>query len=137
MSYLFIKKISFKEKSLYYSHKKLKIYKKPQKTPKKPKKPIFIGFFRWAFLGFFGWEFLGGFFWVGFFGWVFYCKPCMEVAEEEAKTTTAPDQDMLEATMDIHEMERGTVALLLPNMAHIVNMFTMDDRISESSHESF
>jgi hypothetical protein len=36
----------------------------------------------------------------------------MEVAEEEAKTMTGQDQDMLEATMDMHEMERGTVVLL-------------------------
>jgi hypothetical protein len=36
----------------------------------------------------------------------------MKVAEEEAKTTTGQDQDMLEATMDMHEMERGTLALL-------------------------
>jgi hypothetical protein len=47
MSYLFIKKISFKEKSLYYSHKKLKIEKNYLK------KTFLVGF-------------LGGFFWVGF-----------------------------------------------------------------------
>ncbi len=40
-----------KEKSLYYFHKNLKI-------KKKPKNPLFVGFFRWVFLG--------GFFWVGF-----------------------------------------------------------------------
>jgi hypothetical protein len=45
MSYLFIE-ICFKEKSLYYSHKKLKIKKKTKKT-------FLVGFFRW-------------FFWVGF-----------------------------------------------------------------------
>jgi hypothetical protein len=48
MSYLFIKKICFKEKSLYYFHKKFKV--------KKPKKTFFVG---WLFL-------------VGYFGWVFF-----------------------------------------------------------------
>jgi hypothetical protein len=43
MSYLFIKKISFEEKSFYYSHKKLKNLKKTEKN-------IFSGFFRWVFL---------------------------------------------------------------------------------------
>jgi hypothetical protein len=47
-----------KEKSLYNFYKKLKIKKKP--------KTILVGFFRW-------------FFWVGLFGWVLYCQPCMEV----------------------------------------------------------
>jgi hypothetical protein len=51
MSYL-LKKICFKEKSLYNFHKKLKIYK-TQKT------------FLVGFLGVF----------LGFFGWVFYCQP--------------------------------------------------------------
>ncbi len=47
-------KICFKEKSLYYFHKKLKIKKNP-KTQKTH--------FYWVFLcGFFGWVFLGGFF---------------------------------------------------------------------------
>jgi hypothetical protein len=44
-------KICFKEKSLYYFHKKLKIYINPKKNTKKT---FFVGF-------------LGGFFWVGFF----------------------------------------------------------------------
>jgi hypothetical protein len=48
MSYLFIKNLFQKEKSLYYLRKKLKI-KKNKKT----------------FLG-------------GFFGWVFYCEPCLD-----------------------------------------------------------
>jgi hypothetical protein len=67
MSYLFIK-ICFKQKSLYYFQKKLKI-------KKKQKKHIFLwvllggflGFFGW---GFFGWFFLGGLF-LGGFLWVF------------------------------------------------------------------
>jgi hypothetical protein len=54
------KKICFKEKSLYYFHKKFKI--------KKTQKNIFSGFFRWFFLG-------------GFFGRVFYCQPCSEVGD--------------------------------------------------------
>ncbi len=54
MSYLFIKNL-FKEKSLYYFHKKYKKFKKPKKN-------ILSGFFRLVFLG----GFLGGFFWVGF-----------------------------------------------------------------------
>ncbi len=29
----------------------------------------------------FWWVFLGVFFWVGFFGWVFYCQPCMKAME--------------------------------------------------------
>jgi hypothetical protein len=52
MSYLFIK-ICFKEKSLYFFHKKFKI-------KKKTKKIFFVGFldrFLWVF-----WVFLGGFF---------------------------------------------------------------------------
>ncbi len=50
MSYLFIKKISYKEKSLYYFHKKFKNLKFPKKT-------FLMCFFRWFF-----WVFLGGFF---------------------------------------------------------------------------
>jgi hypothetical protein len=57
MSYLFIK-ICFKEKSLYYFLQKLK-------KKKKKKINIFSGFFRWFFLG--------------YFGWVFYCQPCKQV----------------------------------------------------------
>jgi hypothetical protein len=53
MSYLFIK-ICFKEKSLYFFHKKLQNLKKPKKNKKKT---FLVGFFR---------VFLGGFFWVGF-----------------------------------------------------------------------
>jgi hypothetical protein len=60
------KNICFKEKSLYYFHKKLKI--------KKNKKHSFSGVFRWFFFGFF---------WVGFFGWVFYCQPWKEEEEED------------------------------------------------------
>jgi len=41
MSYLFIKKISFKEKSLYYFQKNIENIKKT----KKPQKTIFSGFF--------------------------------------------------------------------------------------------
>ncbi len=41
---------------MYYFHKKLKIYK----NPKKHVKLVF-----WVF-------------WVGFFGWVFYCQPCLQ-----------------------------------------------------------
>jgi hypothetical protein len=56
MSYLFCSfKICFKENSLYYFHKKLKI----EENPKKPKKLNFSGFFRCFFLGVH---------WVGFFG---------------------------------------------------------------------
>jgi hypothetical protein len=47
--YLFIK-ICFKDKSLYYFHKKIK--------NKKIKKHFWVGFFRWFFGGFFGWGFL-------------------------------------------------------------------------------
>jgi hypothetical protein len=54
MSYLLIK-ICFKEKSLFYFHKKLKIKKKP---------------FLWVFIG-------------GFFGWVFYCQPCLRHKAQE------------------------------------------------------
>ncbi len=45
MSYLF-KKISFKEKSLYYFHKNI-TFKKNSKNQKKP--TILVGFFRWDF----------------------------------------------------------------------------------------
>jgi hypothetical protein len=38
------KKISLKEKSLYYFHKKIKNLKNPKKT-------FLVGFFRWVFLG--------------------------------------------------------------------------------------
>jgi hypothetical protein len=50
------KKISLKEKSLYYFHKKFKI-KKNTKKHTHTKKTFLVGFFR---------VFLGGFFWVGF-----------------------------------------------------------------------
>jgi hypothetical protein len=49
MSYLFIKKS--------VSNRKVCIIFKKNKFKKKPKKPIFSGFF-----------------YVGFFGWVFYCQ---------------------------------------------------------------
>ena len=49
---------------MYYFHTKIKNLKNPEKN-------IFSGFFGVFFLGF-----LGGYFWVGFFGWVFYCQPC-------------------------------------------------------------
>jgi hypothetical protein len=54
---IFIKKI-----------KNLKKFKKP------PKKHFLVGF-------------LGGFFWVGFFGWVFYCQPWKEEKEGAVKKT--------------------------------------------------
>jgi hypothetical protein len=60
MSYLFIK-IWFKEKSLYYFHKKFNI-------KKKPKNPFLVGF-------------LGG-----FFGWVFYCQPWRKEPERGIAT---------------------------------------------------
>jgi hypothetical protein len=48
----------------HYYHKNSKL--------KKNKKTCFVGFFRWVFLG--------GFFGVGFYGWVFYCQPCLDEA---------------------------------------------------------
>jgi hypothetical protein len=57
-------KICFKDKSLYYFHKKLKILKNQQNPPKN----IFSGFLG-GFFGFYGWFF--EVFWVGFFGWFF------------------------------------------------------------------
>jgi hypothetical protein len=62
MSYLFIKNLFQREKSLNYFHKKFKKLKKPKKTTQKP---FLVGFFRWVILGFF---------WVGFF----YCQPCLQ-----------------------------------------------------------
>jgi hypothetical protein len=67
MSYLFIK-ICFKEKSCNIV---IKI-----KNLKKPKKLFLVVFF--------GWVVLGGFFWVGCFGWVFYCQPCLVMLHEKA-----------------------------------------------------
>ncbi len=51
------KKICFKEKRLYYFHKKLNNYEKPPKKQKKTNKNISSGLFQVVFFGF-----LGGFF---------------------------------------------------------------------------
>jgi hypothetical protein len=56
MSFFLFMKIYFKEKSLYYFHKKLRNEKEPKK------KTFLVGFFRVFLDGFFGWVFLGGFF---------------------------------------------------------------------------
>ncbi len=49
-------------KNLFQTEKFVLFIKKFLKNPKKPKKPISSGFFRWVFWG--------------FFGGVFYCQPC-------------------------------------------------------------
>ncbi len=71
------KKIIFKDKSLYYSHSKLKIKKKPQKT------------FLVCFLGvFFG--FLGGFF----------LLPTLLQVRREGKETPTPEKTTAEADLN-------------------------------------
>jgi hypothetical protein len=60
MSYLFIKNQFQTEKFVLFSSK--------IKNFKKPKKNFFSGF-------------LAGVFRVGFFGWVFYCQPCLAGVE--------------------------------------------------------
>jgi hypothetical protein len=60
---LFVHKKSVSKRKVCIIFKKN--FKNQKKTKKKPKKNIFCGFLG----GFFG------FFWVGFFGWVFYCHP--------------------------------------------------------------
>jgi hypothetical protein len=77
MTYLFIK-TRFKEKSLYYFHKKLKNLKF-----KKPQNPFLVGFFRWFFFGFF---------WVGFllptlFSWVSGTEFGIHIQTQDAKLT--------------------------------------------------
>ncbi len=89
MSYLFIKKICFKEKSLYYFHKKLKI-KRTQNPPKK----IFGGFLRLFFFC--------------FFLWVFYCQPCLLLAQE----FLLGDAEVLQARALSPPLGRRLLALL-------------------------
>jgi hypothetical protein len=73
------KKICFKEKRLYYFHKKFKIKKKPQTPPKK----TFCVFS----------VFWGGFFWVVFF-WVGFLLPTLSTgrgAQQQQRGATAGD----------------------------------------------
>jgi hypothetical protein len=81
MSYLFIKNLFQRDKSLYYFQKKFKI-KKNQKHPKKTFLVVFLGGFLvfCFFFGFFGWVF-----WVGFFGLGGFLlpEPCLQIAQRE------------------------------------------------------
>jgi hypothetical protein len=77
-------KICFKEKDLYYFHKKLKIKKKNQK-----KKNIFSGF-------------LGGFFWVFWVG--FYCQPCLEALEQLPVRPPALRQRLHQSQRLLHDL---------------------------------
>jgi hypothetical protein len=71
------KKIIFKEKSLYYSHTKLKIKKNPKKH------------FQWVFKVFF----------FVLFGWVFLLPTLLQV-RREGKETSTPERTTAEAGLD-------------------------------------
>jgi hypothetical protein len=69
MSYLFIKNLFQRQKFVLFSYK--------IKNLKKNKKKTLLVSFLGGFFCFFGWVF-----WVGFFEWVFYCQPCLQLGQD-------------------------------------------------------